>query len=107
MSKIARRTFMQLSAAATAGAFLHTSRDAAAQDMPQADPESDTSKALKYTHDASTVDPADRLQPAEEQNCANCMLIQGNDGDEWRPCPLFPNQVVAAAGWCSAWAPKS
>ncbi len=106
MSKIARRTFMQLSAAATAGAFLHTSRDASAQDMPQADPESDASKALKYTHDASTVDPADRLQPAEDQTCANCMLIQGNEGDEWRPCPLFPNQVVAAAGWCSAWAPK-
>jgi len=29
-----------------------------------------------------------------------------HDGDEWRPCPLFPNQVVAAAGWCNAWAPK-
>ena len=106
MSKIARRTFMQLSAAATAGAFLHTSRDAMAQDLPPVDPESASAQALKYVHDAAEVDPADRVRPAEVQDCANCMLIQGNDGDEWRPCPLFPNQLVASAGWCSAWAPK-
>ncbi len=106
MSKIARRTFIKGTAAVTAGAFLHTSRDAAAQDMAKADPESQAAQALKYTHDASTVDPADIVNEAPDQSCANCMFIQGNEGDEWRPCPLFPAQVVAAAGWCNAWQPK-
>lgn len=106
MSKIARRTFIQLSAVATAGAFLHTSREAAAQDLPQVDESSPAAQALKYVHDASTVDPATRLKPDAEQTCANCMFIQGADDAEWRPCTLFPNQVVASAGWCSAWALK-
>ena len=34
-------------------------------------------------------------------------LIQGNDGDAWRPCQIFPGKAVAAAGWCSVWAPKT
>ena len=106
MSKIARRTFIQMSAVGTAGVFLHTSRDAVAQDLPQVDPASATAVALKYTHDASTVDDADKIKPDADQTCANCQFIQGNDGDEWRPCMLFPNQVVAAAGWCNAWALK-
>ena len=106
MSKIARRTFIKGSAAVTAGAFLHTSGTAAAQDAEVVDPASATAQALKYVHDATTVDPADILQPQPNQNCANCLLIQGNEGDEWRPCPIFGNQLVASAGWCNAWAPK-
>ena len=106
MSKIARRTFMQVSAAATAGVFLQASRDAVAQDLPQVDLDSAAAQALKYTHDASTVDAADRMDPAPEQTCANCLYIQGDDGDDWRPCALFPNQLVASAGWCSAWKAK-
>ncbi|MEF1220553.1 high-potential iron-sulfur protein [Photobacterium damselae] len=38
--------------------------------------------------------------------CANCALIQGKDGDEWRPCAIFPGKLVNANGWCSAYAPK-
>ncbi|MDP2532896.1 high-potential iron-sulfur protein [Photobacterium damselae subsp. piscicida] len=38
--------------------------------------------------------------------CANCALIQGKDGDEWRPCAIFPDKLVNANGWCSAYAPK-
>ena len=44
--------------------------------------------------------------PAADQNCANCALIAGNDGDEWRPCQIFPGKLVNAKGWCSVWAPK-
>ncbi len=106
VSKIGRRTFMQVSAAATAGALLHTSRDAVAQDAEKLDPADPTAQAFKYVHDAAEVDPADFLQPQAEQNCANCMLIQGNEGDEWRPCPIFQMKLVASAGWCTAWAAK-
>ena len=107
MSKIARRKFIQLSAAAAAGAIVSPARKAVAEDMPKLAEDDPMAVAMKYTHDASTVDPASRANPAEEQNCANCALIQGEDGAEWRPCQIFPGKVVAAAGWCSVWAPKA
>ena len=107
MSKSARRKFIQISAVAAAGAFAHPGREALAQDLPKLAEDDPLAMAMKYVHDASTVDPATRANPAAEQNCANCALIQGNDGDEWRPCQIFPGKLVAADGWCSVWAPKS
>ena len=61
---------------------------------------------LSWTLPAS-VDPASRLRSDEVQTCANCQFIQGEDGKAWRPCQLIPGKAVAAAGWCSAWAPKA
>lgn len=107
MSKIARRQFIQLSAVAAAGALAGAGRVANAQDLPKLAEDDPTAKAMRYTHDASTVDPASRANPAENQNCANCALIQGADGDAWRPCQIFPGKVVSADGWCSVWAPKA
>ncbi len=102
-----RRQFMKLSAVAAAGAVLQPSREAMAQDLPQLSEDDPTATAMKYVHDASKVDASTRPNPAAEQNCANCALIQGADGDEWRPCPIFPGKLVASAGWCSVWAPKA
>lgn len=107
LSKIARRKFLQLSAVAAAGVIVAPGREARAGDLPQLAVDDPMAKAMKYTHDASTVDPASRNNPAPEQNCANCALVQGNDGDAWRPCSIFPGKAVAAAGWCSVWAPKA
>lgn len=86
---------------------MQTSKDAAAQDMPKLALDDPMANAMKYTHDASGVDPATRANPAAEQNCANCALIQGADGAEWRPCQIFPGKLVNANGWCSVWAPKA
>ena len=80
MSKIARRTFIQLSAGAAAGCFVSPASQA--QDLPQITADDPVAAALKYTHDASTVDPAARTQPAADQSCINCAQLQGNDGDE-------------------------
>ena len=102
-----RRQFMKLSAAAAAGCMLQPSREALASDMPKLAEDDPTAQAMKYVHDASTVDAASRPNPAPEQNCANCALIQGADGEEWRPCPIFPGKAVNANGWCSVWAPKA
>ncbi len=107
MSKIARRKFIQLSAAAAAGCFLQDSRMAMADDLPQLSTDDPMAQAMKYTHDASTVDSATRVNTAVDQTCANCALVQGNDGDAWRPCQIFPGKAVNAGGWCSVWAPKS
>ena len=107
LSKIARRKFIQLSAVAAAGCFVNPGREAVASDLPQLSEDDPMAKAMKYVHDATTVDPSTRNNPAPEQNCANCALIQGNEGDTWRPCQIFPGKAVNAAGWCSVWAPKA
>jgi hypothetical protein len=104
---IARRKFIQLSAVAAAGCLVQSGRDARAQELPHLATDDPMASAMKYTHDASTVDPASRANPAAEQTCANCALVQGNDGDAWRPCQIFPGKAVNANGWCSVWAPKA
>ncbi len=106
MSKIARRKFIQLSAVAAAGCFVRPDREAQAQDLPRLTEDDPVAMALKYTHDASTVDPASRVQPAAEQSCANCAQLVGNEGDEWRPCNIFVGKVVNSNGWGSVWVPK-
>ena len=107
MSKIARRQFIQLSAVAAAGCMLRPGQEAQAQDMPKVEESDSMAQAMKYTHDASTVDASARANPASEQTCNNCALVQGEDGQEWRPCQIFPGKVVSAKGWCSVWAPKA
>jgi hypothetical protein len=107
LSKIARRKFIQWSAVAAAGCVASPGRKVFAQDLPQLTEDDAMASAMKYTHDASTVDPTTRANPAADQTCANCALILGSDGDEWRPCQIFPGKAVNANGWCSVWAPKS
>jgi hypothetical protein len=106
LSNIARRKFLQLSAVAAAGCFVQPGREAQASDLPQLSEDDPMAKAMKYTNDASSVDPSTRNNPAADQNCANCALIQSDAGD-WRPCQIFPGKAVNAAGWCSVWAPKA
>jgi hypothetical protein len=72
------------------------------------DPEDPTAKALKYTHDASQAERADKLGVAgSEQFCENCQFIQAGGDGEWLPCMIFGGRLVAAKGWCASWAPKA
>jgi hypothetical protein len=107
VSKIARRKFITLSAATAAGFFIQDSRKAAAQDLPHITEDDPAGQAYAYTHDASSVDAASRPNPAENQTCANCALVQGADGDAWRPCQILPGKAVNAKGWCKVWSPKA
>ena len=75
--------------------------------MPHLSEDDPMAQGMKYTHDASSVDPASRANPAEEQHCSNCALAQGEATDGWLPCQIFPGKLVNANGWCSVWAPKS
>ncbi len=68
MSKIARRKFIQLSAVAAAGALASPGRRVFAQDMPQLETDDAMASAMKYTPDASTVGPASRDNPVEDQS---------------------------------------
>ena len=107
MKKIARRKFIQLSAAAAAGCVVAPARPTFAADLPQLSEDDPMAKSMKYTHDASTVDPASRTNPAEDQTCANCALVPGDGSGPWVPCQIFPGKAVNANGWCSVWAPKA
>ena len=107
MSKIERRQFLKFSAVAAAGCVMRPGTEAMAQDMPKLTEDDPVASSMRYVHDASTVDPASRANPAAEQTCANCALVTGADGDEWRPCQIFPGKVVNANGWCAVWAPKA
>lgn len=110
MSKknLSRRAFVQaLALTAPAGAVLWTDQ-ARSADLPKLDVNDPTAKALLYVENIADVDTsnplASRFDPS--QNCANCVQIQGEDGEAWRPCAIFPGKLVAAAGWCNVWAAK-
>ena len=74
--------------------------DASAQ---RVDPADATAVALGYVEDATRVDASRFKTYRPGQSCANCTQIQGAAGAEWRPCLLFPDKLVKAAGWCSAY----
>jgi|SRR5690348_5282568 High potential iron-sulfur protein len=87
-------------------AFL-TSRASRAADTPHVSPTDPMAAALGYSESASKIDAKafPTFQPS--QTCANCAQLQGAPGQAWRPCALFPGKVVAADGWCKAWAKKA
>ncbi|WP_414828995.1 high-potential iron-sulfur protein [Alteromonas sp. H39] len=92
MKSVNRRDFLKLTGSTVIGVTLGgVALRANAQEQLQAD--DPTAKALNYTP-SSTTDGA---------NCANCMYIQGNEGEQHRPCAIFPGKLVNAKGWCSAW----
>lgn len=70
-----------------------------------------TADALGYHHDATQVDTTKypRRAGAEgaTQFCHNCSLYQGQEGDEWGGCSLFPGKSVNANGWCNGWVAKA
>ena len=98
---ISRRDFVA-SAVAAAAATTAASR-AAADELPKLQEDDPTAVALKYVHDASTVDANLR---SEERFCYNCALYVGSPDDEWAACSIFPGKQVAGKGWCSVWAAK-
>ncbi|AGP95380.1 high-potential iron-sulfur protein [Alteromonas mediterranea] len=95
MKSVNRRDFLKLSGSTVIGLTLGgVALRAQAQEQLSAD--DPTAKALNYTP-SSTV---------EGSKCANCMYVQGSDGEQYRPCNIFPNKLVNADGWCSAWVKK-
>ncbi|KLV09398.1 MULTISPECIES: high-potential iron-sulfur protein [Photobacterium] len=94
-----RRGFLKLSLGSLIGITIGNQllvKPARAEDLPHLTSDDPQAKALKYVEQA----------PDSEKHCGNCALLQGNEGDEWRPCALFPGKAVNVNGWCSAWAKK-
>ena len=62
--------------------------------------------AVAYVENAARVDAKKYPSYVSGSNCENCLQLQGRAGDAFRPCPVFPGKLVAAAGWCTAWTPE-
>lgn len=99
-----RRKALVMMLGAAAGATL--GMPAMAQDLPHLAETDPTGAALGYKHDTTKVDGAKYPTHKPEQKCLNCNLIQGKDGDTWRPCAIFPGKAVNADGWCAAYVIK-
>lgn len=75
-------------------------------EMPRLAVDDPQAKSLSYVEDAKSVDSARQPRYQPGQACSNCALFQDKDGAEWAGCSIFPGKLVAAAGWCSVYAPK-
>jgi hypothetical protein len=74
-------------------------------DLPVVRAEDPVARAVLYYPNSKDV-PADHplaKTHKPEQKCADCVHIRGKDGDDPRPCPLFPGRLINADGWCSLW----
>ena len=104
---LTRRKLLKSIAVALPASSVILNQSAFAQDAPKVDPNDPAAKALLYVESIADLDKSNPQAARYEdgQTCANCVQIQGESAD-FMPCGIFPGKVVAAAGWCSVWAPK-
>ena len=76
-------------------------------DLPKLSEDNPQAKALGYRHDAQQVDASNYPRYQAGQLCSNCSLFQASSGDAWGGCSIFPNHLVNADGWCSAYVRKA
>ena len=74
--------------------------------MPKLSVDDPQAKSLAYVEDTTTIDTARQPRFKAGQACSNCALYQKKDDPDWGGCSIFPGKLVAAAGWCSVYAPK-
>jgi hypothetical protein len=102
-SRLSRRSALALLALGGAGALapaLPASGEAAAR----VDPKDPAARALGYVENAARVDPHKFPNFISGSSCDNCLQLEGKPGNEYRPCKVFQDKLVAVGGWCSAWA---
>ncbi len=102
-----RRTILKSVLGALPAAVVIGDAAAQASPPPHMDENESLAKAMGYVHDASKIDADKVPQYKAGSTCANCMQLQGKEGDEWRPCTVFAGKVVNAHGWCKVWQPKA
>jgi hypothetical protein len=100
-----RRLIKHLALAAGTAAMLPTIRVKGAEST-HLDTKDPAAVALGYVEKAALVDAKKFPSYEKGSSCENCAQLQGTAGASYRPCTLFPGKLVAAAGWCSGWAPE-
>jgi hypothetical protein len=79
----------------------------AAAEMTRLSEDDPMAQALGYKHAAADVDTNAFPRYEAGQVCANCNLYQGEEGEEWGGCTIFPGRLVHADGWCNSWIPMA
>ncbi len=59
--------------------------------------------ALGYHADGRDTDKAKFPNYTDGDKCSDCALFQAHVGENAGSCKLFPDKLVAASGWCSAY----
>src|SRR5690606_26276113 len=98
-SRFDRRTLLKnvlVGMASLPAAGLIRRAAAAESDMPHLDEKDPVAVAVAYVHDATKVDPAKNPQFKKGQFCHNCVQLTGKEGEQWRPCNIFPGKLVNA-----------
>ncbi len=104
--QLSRRAVLKSLALATGvGATLSAARSAPAAPVRLA-VEDPAAIALGYVTDTAQIDRNKDPTYATGQSCANCLQLQGNAGEPYQPCALFPGKLVAVNGWCKGWTPE-
>lgn len=99
---IDRRTFVKVTASSLAAIPLIVNAQDESNRLAEDDP---MAVALGYKEVSSEVDGQKYANHDDKQLCSGCSLyVDGADG--WGPCAIFPGKVVAADGWCTAYAAK-
>ena len=104
MSHSSRRVFLMQIAASASAVAVARGAHAQAGLVDEKDPQA---VALGYVHDTTKADSKKFPKHSNDQKCVNCALYQGKPGQPAGGCPLFGTKLVAANGWCSAWAKKA
>lgn len=99
MTKLSRRQFNKVLAGGAVAVPLSmlTAGRLSADELPMVDPEAATAKALQYV----------LVAPEEGVNCAACALYTAEESASKGACTIFPNALVPAEAWCSAFQPKA
>ncbi len=102
-----RKMVKMLLAAGPAISLMAASGQVAAEQSAEKVPVDDPlASALGYIEDATKVDREKYPAYQPGQTCQNCILYPDPTADEWGPCTLFQNRLVAADGWCVSWAKR-
>ncbi|MDD3763227.1 MAG: high-potential iron-sulfur protein [Nevskiales bacterium] len=107
-SHLSRRAVLRGIATGFAALPLLQAGQASAQDaaiLSETDP---AAQGLGYVADASKIDAAKEPAYKAGSVCDGCALYQAAQAkDGHAPCAAFPGKLVAATGWCRAFAPKA
>lgn len=97
-----RRRFVQkMLLGATLAPFALVRVDASrAADQPLLSPKDPAAEKVEYTEDAASE------KTAKGNKCGTCGLYEGPYNSTQGPCQIFPDKLVKASGWCTAFAPQ-
>ena len=101
--KVNRRSLIKNFLLGAGGAALLPARRANSAELPRLDVKDPAAVSQGYVEDAAQVDPKKYPTFVKGSACDNCLLLQGKEGDAYRPCDLFPGKSVSSKGWCRGW----